>query len=511
MERLRYLRALRRRWVVVAVAVAVALGGALAIGLVIPDSDSGRYQATAILVGPNKNSKTGDVGTIAAFITIGQVPERVADRLGGNPGELASAIETAPDVANGFLYLTATADTPRRAELLSNVFAEELIASRVESQEAAASGEARTIRGRIEDLEKEIRRLDRQVGAGDTGPTDVVAQRDALAAQLQFLYQRYGELTNAPPADPGIYILQEAKDAVPVGGLEELESPVIRFGIAAFLGLLGGAVLALVLDRFDTRIRTRSRAERHFGMPVVGEIPLIPRRKRRGVIAAQDPNDPAADAFRVLGAGMAHGLPAGGANHQGDRPRGSRSKAILVVSPSLAEGKSTVVANLAAVFAETGKKVLIISTDFRNPSVHQLFGVSNADGLSKALQADGETLLDGYAQRTPIGNVRVVPSGDKPPRPAELLGSDAMRRMLDKAREVADVVLLDSGSVLRAGDATYLVPEVDAVLVVARAGATTAGEAEQTTQRLRWLRARLAGVVLNGSAEDEVEEITSPD
>ncbi|MGH2664003.1 MAG: hypothetical protein ACRDH8_14635, partial [Actinomycetota bacterium] len=137
--------------------------------------------------------------------------------------------------------------------------------------------------------------------------------------------------------------------------------------------------------------------------------------------------------------------------------------------------------------------------------------VSNADGLSKALQADGETLLDGYAQRTPIGNVRVVPSGDKPPRPAELLGSEAMRRMLDKAREVADVVLLDSGSVLRAGDATYLVPEVDAVLVVARAGATTAGEAEQTTQRLRWLRARLAGVVLNGSAEDEVEEITSPE
>ena len=509
MERLGYLRAVRRRWIVVATAVVVALGGALAIELVIPDSGDGQYEATTVLLGPNQDAETADVGTIATFITIGEVPQRVAGRLDGNPGELAAAIVATPDVVNGLLYLTATADTPRRAMILSNVFAEELIASRVESAEAAVSGEARNIRDRIVDLEKQIRQLDQQVGEGDVGPTEVIAQRNALSSQLTFLYQRLGELATAPPTNPGIQVVQEAKDAIPVGGIQALKSPVVRFGIAGLLGLLGGAVLAFVLDRLDTRIRTRSRAERAFGMPVVGEIPVIPRRKRRGVIMAQDPNAPAADAFRVLGAGMAHGLPSGGAK-QGDRLRGGRSKAILVVSPSLSEGKSTVVANLAAVFAETGKKVLVISTDFRNPSVHQMFGVSNADGLSKALQADGETQLDGYAQRTAIGNVRVVPSGDAPQRPAELLGSEAMRRMLEKAREVADVVLLDSGSVLRAGDATYLVPEVDAVLVVARAGATTAGEAEQTTQRLRWLRARLAGVVLNGSAEDEVEEI-SPD
>jgi uncharacterized protein involved in exopolysaccharide biosynthesis len=71
MERLGYLRALRRRWIAVAAAVVVALGGALAVGLVIPDSGSGQYQATTILLGPNQDSESGSVDTIATFLTIG--------------------------------------------------------------------------------------------------------------------------------------------------------------------------------------------------------------------------------------------------------------------------------------------------------------------------------------------------------------------------------------------------------------------------------------------------------
>jgi non-specific protein-tyrosine kinase len=177
----------------------------------------------------------------------------------------------------------------------------------------------------------------------------------------------------------------------------------------------------------------------------------------------------------------------------------------LVTSAAPGEGKTLVVANLAATYAELGKRVLVLSCDFRRPKIHRLFGVPNDQGLSKALEAgNGRPILRGHVRSTSLTNVRVVPSGETPESAGELLTSRNMREALIEARKDADIVLLDTPPVLATSDASHLFPEVDTVLLVARAGKTTAEVAERSSELLRRMRAPVVGVALNGSTEEMV-------
>jgi capsular exopolysaccharide synthesis family protein len=180
-------------------------------------------------------------------------------------------------------------------------------------------------------------------------------------------------------------------------------------------------------------------------------------------------------------------------------------RTILVTSAGPGEGKTLVVANLAATYAELGKRVLVLSCDFRRPKIHRLFGVPNDHGLSEALEAsNGQPVLRGHVRSTPLTNVRVVPSGAIPESAGELLTSRNMREALVEARKEADIVLLDTPPVLATSDASHLFPDVDTVLVVARAGKTTAEVAERSSELLRRMRAPVVGVALNGSTEEMV-------
>jgi capsular exopolysaccharide synthesis family protein len=269
--------------------------------------------------------------------------------------------------------------------------------------------------------------------------------------------------------------------------------------VAGVVGLLLGLALALVVERFDTRIRTKGGAEHSFGLPVLAEIPPLRGRSHGAIIKANGEVSRGAEPLRLLGALLTQGdstymsLPDNGNGRR-------RAPAILVTSPSMAEGKTSVVARLAMAYSENGKKVLVLSCDFRRPEVHRLFGVSNQPGLSDALMSnDRRGILEYYAQRTALGNLRVVPSGRIPRNPGRLLGSERMRQILEEARSEADIVIVDSTPVLANGDVAYLLREVDSVLVVARTGRTTVDEAKRTAEILGRLGAPVAGVALNGS------------
>jgi capsular exopolysaccharide synthesis family protein len=261
--------------------------------------------------------------------------------------------------------------------------------------------------------------------------------------------------------------------------------------LAGFLGLLAGVGLVFLRERFDTRIRTKEAAEQHFDLPVLAEIPYVRGWRRRSTIAVvTHPKSAVSDSFRVLAASIVRRPP-------------TPPQAILVTGPGPGEGKSTVAANLAAAFAEVGKKVLVVSCDLHRPSIHTLFGVPNSRGLTDALrsQPDGNTIVNGQGWRTAMPNVRLVPSGQIPEKPGELLASPLMRQVIAEAREVADVVLIDTAPILAASDATHLFPLVDAVLVVGRAGRTTTLSAQRTSELLLRLGAPVVGATLNGSTE----------
>jgi capsular exopolysaccharide synthesis family protein len=176
-------------------------------------------------------------------------------------------------------------------------------------------------------------------------------------------------------------------------------------------------------------------------------------------------------------------------------------RTVLITSPQKGEGKSVTAANLALTMSqELGRRVVIVEADLRKPSLQQLFGLPMGPGLADYLGGTAE--LKDAMKFLPDFNLTVIPAGLPPANPAELLGSTAMRRMLDHLRTRFDRVILDTPPVLPLADVAILSPLVDGSLLVVRAGVTPKPAIENALRSFD--SARLLGVVLNevGVQED---------
>ncbi|MFJ7974804.1 CpsD/CapB family tyrosine-protein kinase [Peribacillus sp. NPDC096379] len=170
-------------------------------------------------------------------------------------------------------------------------------------------------------------------------------------------------------------------------------------------------------------------------------------------------------------------------------------RSIIVTSSSPSEGKSTTVANLAVVFAQQGKTVLLIDGDMRKPTVHYTFNNSNTSGLTNVLTRQKE-LMDTVIS-TDEKNLFVLPSGPIPPNPAELLASKAMKELMANAKEQFDLVLFDSPPVLAVTDAQILANFCDGTILVVSSGKTESEAALKSKELLLAANANLLGAVLN--------------
>jgi capsular exopolysaccharide synthesis family protein len=494
--------AVRRRWPIVFITVAAAVGAGAATTLVVPTGPPVKdYRATAVVfsdIGTSQGTEDGyDLTTIAALATVGDVPKRVAEKISyqGNPTVLARRIRSYGNTENGILRVTATSTDPDEAKLLADTFAEELISFWNERTGVTSALQAQSLRERIQRLKADIEELNRQIRATGLGADLLKAERDARLATLTAWIQ---QLQTVTVQAEGAGSLTKIQDAVPVasptGGLFQVRSLPPRLVLAAIMGLLAGVGLVMLRERFDTRIRTKEEAERQFDLPVLAEIPYVRRWRHRSSIAVMThPKSAVADSFRLLAAGITRRPP-------------TPPRTILITGPGPGEGKSTVVANLSAAFAEAGKKVMVLSCDLHRPTIHTLFGVPNTKGLTEALQSqpDGHAIVNGQGWRTSMPGVRLVPSGQVPEKPGQMLSLPLMRQVISEAREVADIVLIDTAPILAASDATHLFPLVDAVVVVGRAEQTTTQSARRTSELLLRLGAPVVGAALNGSTEASV-------
>jgi capsular exopolysaccharide synthesis family protein len=509
-----YLKALRRRWIDVALAVVVALAAGWSIATVNhPGPVIHTYQASAVMVNTGyQSSGLTNLPTLAALATVGDVPQRVAKDIGyeGDPATLAGEIKATADPQSAVLTITATTSTPAQSVKVANAFARELIAFTGSEQATNSTAQGAALTDQLKQLRAQIGTLDDQVAAATgTNRQILTAERDAKVQQYGLVFQAYQQLASAIVGPSGLEIIQ-AKSAqeISTGGLKAPRSKTSRMILAGFLGLLLGGVIVLVIERFDSRIRTRQQAENGFGLPVLAEIPYLARPMRKGLslAASTHPKSRTADAYRVLGARLTlpreGSSPNGSGNGDGSVGGSGPPSVILVTSPGPGDGKTTVVANLAATFAERGKRVLLMSCDFRRPRLHRVFGLKNETGLVDAMQ-DGHagSMLNGHVLDTSIKGVQLVNSGAPPDKPGEMLGSPPMRLAMADARLRADIVIVDSAPILTTSDAAHLVPDVDAVLIVARGGRTTAEVAERTAELLHGLRAPVVGVTLNAASE----------
>ncbi|MDO7806074.1 CpsD/CapB family tyrosine-protein kinase [Lactiplantibacillus pentosus] len=174
---------------------------------------------------------------------------------------------------------------------------------------------------------------------------------------------------------------------------------------------------------------------------------------------------------------------------------GKPLKTLMVTSAVQGEGKSTVAGNLAVEYAKKGLQVLLVDADLRRPTVHQTFGVSNQQGLSSWLSGQLADVND--AIHPVLEHLFVMPSGPKPPNPAELLASDKMTEFLTVATRKLDLVIVDAPPVLPVTDARILAGQVDGTMLVVRQNGVEKVGVRQAVEALRKAHTQLLGAVLN--------------
>jgi len=174
---------------------------------------------------------------------------------------------------------------------------------------------------------------------------------------------------------------------------------------------------------------------------------------------------------------------------------GQPLKVILVTSAGPADGKTTVAANLAVVMAQAGMRVLLMDCDLRKPVLHKYFDTNNQLGVTNLLVQNLE--MRDAVRDTPVEGLSLLVSGPIPPNPSELLGSQKMKDILERAAGLYDMVIVDAPPVLAVTDAAVLAPRADGVILVVKSGETRIDMIKDTKSQLEKVNAHILGVVLN--------------
>jgi polysaccharide biosynthesis transport protein len=249
--------------------------------------------------------------------------------------------------------------------------------------------------------------------------------------------------------------------------------------LGVILGLALGIGTAFLRDRLDDRVRDRNDLGRYLRAPVLGDIPVISRRSAPPEsVTINAPRSAAAEAYRHLRARISPLISS----------TGSRGKVLLVTSAQPGEGRTSVAANLAAVMAFAGAKVLLVDADrrhHRHQSLSEVFRVSDMQpGLSDLL-ADRARLDDVIVPTEVAPGLRFMTAGTVTDRPADMFDATRLRRAFSRITVVADVVIVDSGPLQAVSDPLALTPVSDIVITVADTRRTARTAVATAAQEVR--------------------------
>jgi capsular exopolysaccharide synthesis family protein len=177
----------------------------------------------------------------------------------------------------------------------------------------------------------------------------------------------------------------------------------------------------------------------------------------------------------------------------------SSQKVIQVTSPEPGDGKSTLISNLAIAIAQSGRRVLLVDSDLRKPTLHRMFGLRQSIGVTDVV--NGEVDLLTAAQPTLVGQLSVLTSGEVPGRPAELLASQDYTRLLSVAEQEFDCVLVDTPPLLVVSDPCIVSPKTHGLILVLRLQKNSRAAAQRATELIETNHIQVLGVVVNGSEE----------
>jgi len=215
--------------------------------------------------------------------------------------------------------------------------------------------------------------------------------------------------------------------------------------------------------------------------------------QREKIIMLSDPQSSAAEAYRSLRVNLNYASL--------DDPL----KTLVVALPASEKGqtKDTEVAvNLAVAMAQAGKQTILVDADLRDPQLHQIFGVDNAQGLVQAILSVEIAEVDLPLVQTEIGGLQLLTSGDPPPNPVDILSSKKMTALLGGLKNAADIVILKAPPVLFAADTPALAARADGLLLVTRAGHTRRERLAEAKEKLEQFDVNLVGAVLTDAPRE---------
>lgn len=336
--------------------------------------------------------------------------------------------------------------------------------------------------------------------AMEMGSEQVVYERLVRDAELNRtlltrLEEHLHEVELANQLEPrNIQVMEHA--GVPTTPLRGPELPTVLIG--AFLGLILGLSLAVVLELLDSTVRTHAQIETEFELPFLGIVPSMAtvgandiegRGPRKGEVYNPDtfvrdyPRSSMAEAMRSVRTNLSF------------MAVESPLQLLLVTSSSPLEGKSTIAISLATTFAQAGRKVVLVDNDLRKPRLHSALGLDSTHGVTSVLT--GASSLDAALQPVGVEGLVALASGPVPMNPTELMMSPRYDELLSELRERFDVIILDTPPVLPVTDSVLLSQKVDGLVLVVRGGRTKKSALRATRDQLDAVSAPIAGVVLN--------------
>lgn len=428
--------------------------------------------------------------TEAEFLASEPIAAAAREEMGTDhtPRDLLGGLDVQPIAETEVVIVSYTSKSPEFAQNAANAFATAYIDYKREQALQELRAAQATVQNRIDSAqdklvqtEEELRRARRDGDAILIQSLD--AERGSLIASIAVLQQRLQDLQPERSVQSGG---GQVIEGASLPGSPASPNHVRTAFFGAFFGLLLGIGTAFLKDKLDDRFRSRKDLERSMGAPVLATVPRFNRAKMESSSLAviEDPRSRASEAYRSLRTNVQflaaqHGI-----------------RSLLITSPSPGEGKTVTCANLAVALAQAGKRVVIVSSDLRRPTIEQHFRVANDTGLSLWL-IGGEPDPWDYLKRPPIPNLRVLPSGPVPPNPAELLASERFRFLASLLEENADIVLYDSPPTLGLADSVNIAARAAGTILIVDANETGRSQATHAREELERVGTRIVGTVLN--------------